>query len=173
VVCGFFGIAILQSRAAATSRGGIYFRPRILKDRAERCASDVRERIQPALAIVCDETPDGHGLHRMARMPTEAWSMPVAAQNKITRSCALSSVAAMRRGAAVAASAASEAASSVALALAWGNPFDLAGRGQRLASRIRRSPRARRVSSRMAGAPAQEEIDEPTGKLIAHFQLLA
>jgi hypothetical protein len=27
-----------------------------------------------------------------ARMPTAAWSMPVAAQNKITLSCALSSV---------------------------------------------------------------------------------
>jgi hypothetical protein len=27
-----------------------------------------------------------------ARMPTAAWSMPVAVQNKITRSCALSSV---------------------------------------------------------------------------------
>ena len=53
------------SRAAATSQSGIYFRPRILKDRAERCASAVRERVQPALAIVCDETPDGHGLHRM------------------------------------------------------------------------------------------------------------
>jgi hypothetical protein len=27
-----------------------------------------------------------------ARMPTAAWSMPVAVQNKITRSCVLSSV---------------------------------------------------------------------------------
>jgi hypothetical protein len=35
------------------------------------------------------------------------------------------------------------------------------------------------VSSRMAGAPAEEEIDEPTGKFlrprsdVAHFELLA
>ena len=43
----------------------------------------------------------------------------------------------------------------------------------------RQSSRPRRVSSRMADAPAQEEIDEPTGKFlrprsdIAHLQLLA
>jgi hypothetical protein len=41
------------------------------------------------------------------------------------------------------------------------------------------NPRGEAVSSRMAGAPAQEEIDEPTGKFlrprsdIAHLELLA
>ena len=43
----------------------------------------------------------------------------------------------------------------------------------------RQSSRPRRVSSRMADAPAQEEIDEPTGKFlrprsdVAHLKLLA
>ena len=31
----------------------------------ERSAAAVRERIRTALAIVCDESPDGHRLHRM------------------------------------------------------------------------------------------------------------
>jgi hypothetical protein len=39
--------------------------PGILKDRRERRASAIRERIGPALAIVRDESPNGHGLHRM------------------------------------------------------------------------------------------------------------
>jgi len=52
------------TRAAATSRRG-FISARILKDRAERSASAVRERVRPALAIVRDESPDGHGLHRM------------------------------------------------------------------------------------------------------------
>src|SRR5262249_38224378 len=37
----------------------------IRKDGRERSAAAVRERIRPALAIVCDESPDGHRLHRM------------------------------------------------------------------------------------------------------------
>ena len=37
---------------------------RLIKDRRERSASAVRERIRPALAIVRDESPDCHGLHR-------------------------------------------------------------------------------------------------------------
>jgi hypothetical protein len=37
-----------------------------------------------------DESLDGHGLHRIAVMPTAAWLMPVAAQNRMTRSCAVS-----------------------------------------------------------------------------------
>src|SRR5215831_20118926 len=37
----------------------------ILKDRRERSAPAVRERIRPVLTIVRDETPDRHGLHRM------------------------------------------------------------------------------------------------------------
>jgi hypothetical protein len=44
---------------------GFIFSPAILKDRRERGASAVRERIRPALAIVRDESPDGHRLHRM------------------------------------------------------------------------------------------------------------
>src|SRR5215510_9156287 len=46
------------------SRVGL-FQPRILTDRRERRTTAVRERIRPALAIVRDESPDGHGLHRM------------------------------------------------------------------------------------------------------------
>jgi hypothetical protein len=34
-------------------------------DGRERSAAAVRERIGPALTIVRDEAPDGHGLHRM------------------------------------------------------------------------------------------------------------
>jgi hypothetical protein len=37
----------------------------ILKDGRERSAAAVREGIRPALTIVRDESPDGHGLHRM------------------------------------------------------------------------------------------------------------
>jgi hypothetical protein len=37
--------------------------PRIPEDRKERSASAVRKRIGPALAIVDDESLDGHGLH--------------------------------------------------------------------------------------------------------------
>jgi hypothetical protein len=36
---------------------GISFYPGILKDRRERSASAVRERIRPALAIMSDESP--------------------------------------------------------------------------------------------------------------------
>jgi hypothetical protein len=51
------------SRAAPVS--GDLFQARILNDRRERRASADRERIGPALAIVRDESPDSHGLHRM------------------------------------------------------------------------------------------------------------
>ena len=34
-------------------------------DKRKRGAAAVRERIRPTLAIVRDEPPDGHGLHRM------------------------------------------------------------------------------------------------------------
>jgi hypothetical protein len=44
---------------------GFIFSPAILKDRRECGVSAVRERIRPALAIVRDESPDGHRLHRM------------------------------------------------------------------------------------------------------------
>jgi hypothetical protein len=37
--------------------------PRIPEDRKERSASAVRKRIGPALAIVDNESLDGHGLH--------------------------------------------------------------------------------------------------------------
>jgi hypothetical protein len=37
----------------------------ILKYGRKRSAAAVRERIRPTLAIVRDEPPDGHGLHRM------------------------------------------------------------------------------------------------------------
>src|SRR5262249_7534961 len=36
----------------------------ILKDGRERSAAAVRERICPALTIVHNESPDGHGVHR-------------------------------------------------------------------------------------------------------------
>jgi hypothetical protein len=45
--------------------GAWLFQARVLQDRAERSASAVRERVRPALAIVRDEFPDDHGLHRM------------------------------------------------------------------------------------------------------------
>jgi hypothetical protein len=64
VVCGFFGIATCKSSRGDEPERGL-FQTRILKDRAERGASAVCERVRPALAIVCDESPDGHGLHRM------------------------------------------------------------------------------------------------------------
>jgi hypothetical protein len=51
----------------------------------------------PALAIVRYESADGHGLHPRAAIPTAAWSIPVAVQNRITRSCALSLVVALCR----------------------------------------------------------------------------
>jgi hypothetical protein len=35
------------------------------EDGSKRSAAAVRERISPALTIVHDESPNGHGLHRM------------------------------------------------------------------------------------------------------------
>jgi hypothetical protein len=40
------------------------FQSSILKDRGERRASAIRKRVCPGLAIVRDESPDGHRLHR-------------------------------------------------------------------------------------------------------------
>jgi hypothetical protein len=53
-------------RDAAMSRRGL-FQSGILKDRHECSASAVRERIRPTLAIMRDEPPDGHRLHRMRK----------------------------------------------------------------------------------------------------------
>jgi hypothetical protein len=58
---GVFG----KARTRLSHRG--LFQPSILKDRRERSAATVRERIRPALAIVRDESPNGHGLHRPCR----------------------------------------------------------------------------------------------------------
>ena len=63
----------------------------IFKDGQERSAAAVCERIRPALAIVRDESRMAMDWIAWSMMPTEPWSMPVATQNKITRSCALSS----------------------------------------------------------------------------------
>src|SRR5260221_12719714 len=75
-----------------------------------------------------------------AVMPTAVRLMPVAVQNRITHSCAVSFVVAfsiayslhglpaMRQGAAVAASVTSVAAASVALAAAWEQPIPAYGR---------------------------------------------
>ena len=64
----------------------------IFKDGQERSAAAVCERIRPALAIVRDESRMAMDWIAWSMMPTEPWSMPVATQNKITRSCALSFV---------------------------------------------------------------------------------
>src|SRR5215471_10560396 len=51
-----------------SARVAVLFRSKdlgIRKDGRKRSAAAVRKRIHPALAIVCDEPPDGHGLHRM------------------------------------------------------------------------------------------------------------
>ena len=45
--------------------GARLFQPRILKDRRKRRTTAVRERLHPGRAIVRDESPHGHGLHRM------------------------------------------------------------------------------------------------------------
>ena len=84
-VCGSFGIATWKSSRGDKPERGL-LKARILKDRAERSASAVRERVRPALAIVRDESVDDHGLHRMGENADRG---AVAAQNKITRSCAL------------------------------------------------------------------------------------
>jgi hypothetical protein len=53
-------------RDAAMSRRDL-FQSGILKDRHECSASAVRERIRTTLAIMRDEPPDGHRLHRMRK----------------------------------------------------------------------------------------------------------
>ena len=58
--------------------------PRIPKDRKERRASAVRERIVAGLAIVDDESLDRHGLHCVRGDANGARAVPVAAQNRIT-----------------------------------------------------------------------------------------
>jgi hypothetical protein len=78
-------------KASIPARRGL-FQPGIFKDRGKRRASAVRERIRPGLAIVRDNPRTAIDCIAFATMPTAAWSMPVAAQNKITRSCALSFV---------------------------------------------------------------------------------
>ena len=45
--------------------GARLFQPRILNHRRKRRTTAVRERIHPGRAIVRDESPHGHGLHRM------------------------------------------------------------------------------------------------------------
>jgi hypothetical protein len=76
---------------APASRPGLC-QPRIPEDRKERSASAVRKRIGPALAIVDDESLDGLDCIACAVMPTAAGLTPVAVQNRITRSCAVSGV---------------------------------------------------------------------------------
>jgi hypothetical protein len=61
-VCGFFGIATCKSGDGPES--GL-FQARIIEDCRQRRASAVRERVGSGLAIVDDESLDGHGLHRM------------------------------------------------------------------------------------------------------------
>ena len=39
--------------------------PGMLKDSRKRSAAAVRERIRSTLTVVRDESPNGHGLHRM------------------------------------------------------------------------------------------------------------
>src|SRR5580692_5213570 len=53
---------LANAAIAAISRPGLC-QSRIPKDRKERSASAIRKRIGPALAIVDDESLDGHGLH--------------------------------------------------------------------------------------------------------------
>jgi hypothetical protein len=50
---------------STTARGEGLFQPSILKDRPERSPSAVRDRVHPTLAIMLDESPEGHGPHRM------------------------------------------------------------------------------------------------------------
>jgi hypothetical protein len=68
------------------------FQPGILKDRRECCASAVGERVHSALPIVHLNPRIAIDCIACARIPTAVWSMLVAAQNRITRSCALSFV---------------------------------------------------------------------------------
>src|SRR5260370_6248536 len=65
VLAGIGVLAFAWSAADGRLRRSDLFQPRILKDRSERRASAVRERIRSALTIVCDESPNGHGLHCM------------------------------------------------------------------------------------------------------------
>jgi hypothetical protein len=64
----------------------------IIKYGGKRGAATVRKRIHPALAIVRDESPDGHGLHRMVGDANRAVNNAGRDENKITRSCGLSVV---------------------------------------------------------------------------------
>jgi hypothetical protein len=64
----------------------------MLKDCRKRRTTAVRERIRPGFAIVRDESLHSMDCIACAVMPTAAWSMPVPAQNSITRSSALSFV---------------------------------------------------------------------------------
>ena len=53
--------------------------PRIPEDRKERSASAVRKRIGPALAIVDDESLDGHGLHSPLSLAFPVNKIPISA----------------------------------------------------------------------------------------------
>jgi hypothetical protein len=90
-VCGSFGIATWKSSRGDKPERGL-LKARILKDRAERSASAVRERVRPALAIVRDETPDGHGLHRMGENADRGVAYAGRSTEQNHSSCALSSV---------------------------------------------------------------------------------
>src|SRR5262249_3941154 len=84
-----------RGRKVGRATGAVYFGA-ILNSTCSRIprstAAAVREHIRPALLIMLYISPNGHRLHRRARIPTAAWSTPVAAQNRITRSSALSLV---------------------------------------------------------------------------------
>jgi hypothetical protein len=80
------------SRAAATSRSAVYFRPAFSRI-APSVARPLSVSVYDPLSRLCAMNPRmAMDCIAWARMPTAAWSMPVAVQNKITRSCALSSV---------------------------------------------------------------------------------
>src|SRR5260370_18169400 len=59
-------LAFAWSAADGRLRRSDLFQPRILKDRSERRASAVRERIPSGFTILFDESPNRHLLHFMA-----------------------------------------------------------------------------------------------------------
>jgi hypothetical protein len=74
------------ARPGPAEPAGFIFSPAILKDRRERGASAVRERIRPALAIVRHESPDGHRLHRMRDADRGVVNAGRSAEQSIARS---------------------------------------------------------------------------------------
>jgi hypothetical protein len=76
----FMGLRHLTNIRWIGLSGARLFQPRTLKDRRKRRTTAVRERYTPVARLCAMNPRTAMDCIACARMPTAAWSMPVAAQ---------------------------------------------------------------------------------------------